>query len=115
LHLAQAEPLLHRADLELTFAHVFEIFRRAEEHVDECADERRDQSEDRRGRDEPRILDPPPRVLVHPEPDRQPEHDEEEDREVADDEPRPRVEEIVDVRERRAGRGEDHRISFPIM
>ena len=38
---AGAEPLLHRLDLELALAHVLEVLRRPEEHVDQRPDERR--------------------------------------------------------------------------
>ena len=41
LQVAAAEPLLHRPDLELALAHVLEVLGRAEEHVDQRADERR--------------------------------------------------------------------------
>ena len=72
LVLAQAEPLLHRLDLELALAHVLEVFRRTKEHVDDHADERRTSrgsSPSRRATDR----DPPPRVLVDPEGDGEPE------------------------------------------
>ena len=39
VEVAAREPLLHRLDLELALAHVLEVLRRAEEHVDERADD----------------------------------------------------------------------------
>ena len=42
VQVAAAEPLLHRADLELALAHVLEVLGRAEEHVDHRAEERDD-------------------------------------------------------------------------
>ena len=43
VEVAAGEPLLHRLDLELPLAHVLEVLRRPEEHVDERADVGRDQ------------------------------------------------------------------------
>ena len=59
---ATAQALLHRLDLELPLAHVLEVLGRPEEHVDQCADEGRDQPEHGRRAHEPWIFDPPPRV-----------------------------------------------------
>ena len=44
-------------DLELALAHVLDVLRRAEEEIDDRADERRHEAEDGRHRHEPRILD----------------------------------------------------------
>src|SRR5206468_959829 len=53
-----AEPLLDRPDLEPALADVLEVLRRAEEHVDEDAEERREEPEPRRRDHEPAVLDP---------------------------------------------------------
>src|SRR6266542_5333898 len=95
VEVAACKTLLHRPDLELALAHVLEVLGRPEEHVDERADERRHEPEQDRRTDEPGILDSPPRVLVHPVADREPEDDDEEDREVAEDRPGARPEEVV--------------------
>src|SRR5262249_7828313 len=100
MQIASRESLLHRLDLELALANIFEVLRRAEEHVHERAEERRDQSEHDGHRDEPRVFDPSPRVLVDPVRDREPEDDEEEQQQVADYEPGARAEEVVDAAER---------------
>ena len=55
LHLVRAEPALDRPDLELALADVLEVLRRAEEHVDQRAEERRDRADERRERDEERL------------------------------------------------------------
>ena len=65
--------LLELADLEIALPDVLQVLGRTEEHVDERAEERRDETEERRHRDQPRILDPAARVLVHPVRDREPE------------------------------------------
>ena len=93
------EPLLHRLDLELPLAHILEIFGRPKEHVDERAEERRNEPEHRCHRHEPWILDPPASVLVDPVRDREPEHPDEEERQVPDHEPGPRREEVVEPAE----------------
>src|SRR2546430_15304322 len=90
------EPLLHRLDLELALAHVLEVLRRPEEHVDQRPDEGRHEPEQRRHRDEPRILDPAPGVLVDPERDREPEDADEEQRQVPDHRPGAGAEEVED-------------------
>ena len=100
---AQTEPLLHRLDLELALAHVLEVFRGAEEHVDERTEERREKPEQRREPHDPAIADPAARVLVDPEGDPEPEDDDEEDPDVADRVPRPGLEEVVDSGESRVG------------
>ena len=97
-----AEPLLDRPDLELALAHVVEVLRRAEEHVDERTEERRHEAEQRRQRDEPRVLDPPASVLVDPEADREPEDDAEGDRPAR---VRDQVRELKKSRSRAASRG----------
>ena len=74
-----AEALLHRLDLELALAHVLEVLGRPEEHVDQRPDERRSTPSRVETHDEQRILDPAPRVLVHPVDGRDPEDDHEED------------------------------------
>src|SRR6185503_7431812 len=93
MHVAARQALLHRLDLELALAHVLEVLGRPEEHVDQRADEGRDQPEHGRYPDEPRIFDPPPRVLEDPERRRQPEDCDEEQRQVADHGPRAVAEE----------------------
>ena len=116
VQVALRQPLLHRPDLELALAHVLDVLRRAEEEVDDRADERRHEPEHRRHRDEPRILDPPARVLVDPVGGREPEDGDEEDRQVARHHPRARVEEVVDSSEQivvGGGGGEDHKSSLP--
>src|SRR5262245_16745858 len=96
VQVAPREPLLHRPDLELALAPVLEVLGRPEEHVHEGAEERRDEAEHDGHPDQPRVLDPPSRVLVDPERGREPEDDDEEDRQVADDDPRAVAEEVED-------------------
>ena len=60
------KPLLHRPNLELALAHVLEVLRRPEEHVDERAEERREQAEQGCHRHEPRVVDPAAGVLERP-------------------------------------------------
>ena len=98
LELAPAEPRLHLLDLELPLAYVVEVLRRAEQHVDEQADERHE-AEQGAIHDEPRILDPPARVLVHPVGEREPEDEQEEEQQALDDAPRRGVEEVLDPTE----------------
>ena len=74
------EPLLHRLDLELALARVLEVLGRAEEHVDDRPEERREEADERREPDEPRIRDPAARVLERPVRGREPEDDDEADR-----------------------------------
>src|SRR5207253_10164942 len=93
LHVPPREALLHRLDLEPALANVFEVLGRPEEHVDQRPDERRYEPEHGRHPDEPWILDPPPRILVHPEGGGEPEHAHEEQREVSDHSPRAVTEE----------------------
>src|SRR5262249_48385980 len=78
------DPLLHRLHLELPLAHVLEVLGGAEEHVDERAEERRDQPANRRGCDPQQNLDPPPGALVRREAQAQPEHEGEEGEAVED-------------------------------
>src|SRR6266480_2792020 len=94
VEVAVREPVLHRPDLELSLPHLFEIFGRPQQEVDERADERRHKPDQGRHRNEPRIFDPPPRILVDPHRHGQPEDRDEEDGEVADDRPRAGAEEI---------------------
>ncbi len=83
-------------------------------------EERREDPERDGDRDQPRVLDPPPCVLVHPVRGREPEGDGEEDRDVADDEPDVRVEEVSDALEevvvRSGGRllGQQHRLGYSL-
>ena len=72
----RGEPRLDRADLELALAPVVDELRRAEQHVDERPDERREQPDERREPDEERLLDAPGRVAERPVAQREPEHDE---------------------------------------
>src|SRR5215207_2476062 len=99
VEVAHREPLLHRLDLELAFAHVLEVLRRPEEHVDDRPEEGRDRAEHRGHADHPRVLDPAPCVLVDPVGRCDPEHEEEEEREVPGDDQEVGV--------------ESHRSSFP--
>ena len=107
VQVALREAILHRLDLELALAHVLEVLRRPEEHVDERAEERHDDADEHGHPDDPRILDPPLRVLVDPVERREPDDDGEEDQQVADDEPRARAEEVC-----RCAR--DHKRILPI-
>ena len=52
LLLTLIEPPLHRLDLELALAHILEVLGRAEEHVDERPEERRDRADHRRDPDQ---------------------------------------------------------------
>src|SRR5207237_9260888 len=61
----------------------------------------------------PRILHAPGRVLVDPVGEGEPEDDDEEQRQVPNDEPCARVEEVVDAADQCALC--DHRSSFPII
>src|SRR4051794_39662641 len=94
MQVALREAVFHRLDLELPLAHVFEVLGRAEEHVDERADERHRDPEQDGHPDEPRVLDPALRVLVDPPDGRGPEDRGEEDQQIADHEPRARAEEV---------------------
>ena len=108
--------LLHGADLQLALADVLDVLGRAEEEIDDRADEGRDEAEDGRHRHEPRILHAPARILVDPVGSREPEDGDEEDGQVADDHPGAGVEEVVDSSEQvvvGCRRGEDHRSSIP--
>ena len=89
------QALLHRLDLELALAHVLDVLGRPEEHVDERPEERRDDARGRRPSRGARVLDPAARVLVDPERRREPEDDDEEDRDVPDEEPDLGVEEVA--------------------
>src|SRR3954469_17282494 len=110
VEVAAGQPLLHRLDLELALPHVLEVLRRAEEHVDEGPDERRDKPEHDGHRDQDRVLDAALRVLVHPVADGEPENDQEENEQVSDDLPGPGGKEVVDPTERAC----DHRRILPI-
>src|SRR5919198_3757603 len=94
VEISPREPFLHRTDLELALAHVLEVLRRTEEHVDERPEVRRNEAEDHGHRHEQWVLDPASRVLVHPVADREPEDDQEEEEQVPHDVPRPRGEEV---------------------
>ena len=111
MQVAAREPLLHRLDLEVALADVLQVLGWAEQHVHERSEERRDETEHHGHRDEPGILDPPPRVLVDPVRDGEPENDEEEQEKVPDHEPRAGAEEVVRAAERAR---EDHRKILPI-
>ena len=103
------EPLLHRLDLELALARVLQILGRSEEHVDDRPEERREQADEGREADEPRVLDPPPRVLERPVRRREPEDDDEPDPEVAEKRPVGIVERELSERH-----GDRHSRSLPI-
>src|SRR5207302_9024543 len=60
---APRQPVLHGLDLQLALAHVLEVLRWPEEHVDERAGIRHE-PERRREADEPGVVDAPVRVLV---------------------------------------------------
>ena len=109
VEVARAEPPLHRLDLELALAHVLEVLRRAEQHVDQRPDERARRPIARHDTDDQLVRDAPAGVLEDPVDRRDPEDEHEEDREVAHDVPRRRVEEVVDAAER----GRDHRRILP--
>src|SRR5919106_2744357 len=85
--LGMAERLLHRLHLELPLANVLDVLGRPEEHVQERPQERHGETESNRHAEEDRILDPPPRVLVHPVRRGEPEDGEEEEDDVPKDEP----------------------------
>jgi hypothetical protein len=91
-------------------AHVLEVLGRAQDRVDHRPDEREDQRGDDGDGDEDRVCDAPPRVLVRPEGERQPEHDDEEPTELEQRVEGARVEEVADAVERVAGGGceKDH-------
>src|SRR3990170_3733844 len=55
---------LHGADLELSLADVLEILGRPKEEVDDRSEKRRHQPEQRRHRDQPRVVDSAAGVLV---------------------------------------------------
>ena len=83
-HALLAEPALHRADLELALAHVVQVLRRAQ---DACRRARRRtgrRAPSRSTRRRARVVDAALGVLVRPEHQRQPEHDEEEQDEQHD-------------------------------
>jgi hypothetical protein len=67
--------------LELSQAHVVEVFRRTDDRVDDRAHER-EQRGDRRARDEHQVVDAPARVGERPEHEREPDDDEHEDEDV---------------------------------
>src|SRR3954453_20248357 len=71
LELTPTEPRLHLLDLELALAHVVEVLRRAQQDVDDDADDR-DETEDHGHPHHPRVLDAPACVLVDPVGDRNP-------------------------------------------
>src|SRR6185503_17019746 len=93
------ERLLHRLDLELALPHLLEVLGRAEEHVEKRAEERREDPERHGHCEKPRILDPAARVLVDPEGRGEPKDDEEEEEDVADDEPDVGVEKVLEASE----------------
>src|SRR5574340_257537 len=62
-----AETLLHRLDLELALVDVLQVLGGPKEEVDDGAEERRDEPEQRRQPDEPRLLDAATCVLERPE------------------------------------------------
>ena len=75
------QPSFGGLHLELALAHVVEILGRADDHVDDRADER----EQRGGggaADQQRVGDPPPGVGVGPVDERQPDHDQEQQNEL---------------------------------
>src|SRR4051812_15717996 len=96
---ARAEPPFHRLDLELALPDILEVLGRAEQHVDQRPDEW-DDADRSHDADDQLVRDAAARVLEHPVDGRDPEHDREEDREVAGDVPRRRVEEVVHAAER---------------
>src|SRR5438067_124487 len=104
------QSVLHRTDLELTLAHVFEVLGRAEQHVDEWTDERNQAEADARP-DEEGVLDAAARIFKDPVGEAEPEQREHEEREPPRDAPRPRAEEVVDAAE---GAGDGHRKILPI-
>ena len=82
MQVALGQPVLEGAVLELAVAALLDRVRRPQEEVDDRADERRHEAEQGRHSDEPGVVDPPPGVLEDPERRRQPEHDDEEPRQV---------------------------------
>src|SRR5581483_4703327 len=110
---ARRQPLLDRADLQVALAHLVEVFGRPEEHVDQRADERQQQRDDRREGHQPLVGDAAPRVLVRPEPDCEPEHDADRDQPGAGERPGAGGEEVGE-RERQGGR-RHYNSSLPIM
>src|SRR5207248_1852301 len=104
------QSVLHRTDLELTLAHVFEVLGRAEQHVDEWTDERNQAEADARPEEEG-VLDAAARIFKDPVGEAEPEQHEHEEREPPRDAPRPRAEEVVDAAE---GAGDGHRKILPI-
>src|SRR6476659_3972236 len=110
IEIAACQPLLHRFDLELSFAHVLEVLRRTEEHVHERADVGNDQPDRDRGRDQHRVLDSALGVLVDPVAHGEPERDQEEEEQIPDHLPGTGGEEVVDAGEGAGG----HRSILPI-
>src|SRR6476619_1298723 len=78
-------------------AHVVEGLGGAEEEIDHRPDVRRHEPEQGRQDYEKRVADPPPRVLVDPEPEGKPEDHGEQEREVPGDYEAGRVDEAVDA------------------
>src|SRR5581483_8979984 len=114
LALSGRQPLLDRADLEIPFPHLVEILGRAEEHVDQRADERQRERDQRRERDQPPVGDAPPRVLVRPERDGEPEDDADRDQARARERPGAGGEEVGERWVRQEG-GRHYNSSLPIM
>ena len=75
------DPSLCGRHLELALAHVGEVLRRAHDQIDDGPDEREQRG---RGgaRDQHRIGDPPARVAVGPVDQRQPDHNQEQQKQV---------------------------------
>ena len=95
---------------QLALAHVLEVLGRPQDRVHEGTDEREDQGRDDCDRDEDRVSDPPLRVLVRPEREREPHDDDEEPGELQEGGERPRREEVSNAVERVVGcrREKDH-------
>ena len=80
LHLREAG--LGGGDLELALVHVVEVLGRADDRVDDGADEREEQRGRRGAGHEHDVVDPPAGVRVGPERERQPERDQDEDEQL---------------------------------
>ena len=102
------ELLFERLDLHTPRAHVVECLGRAEEEVEDRADVRRRESEQRGEEDEDRVADATAGVPVHPQGESEPEDDGEEDRDVPGDDESGGVGEVV---EGRGGRVEGNSIT----
>src|SRR5664280_1811723 len=92
---ALAETRLHLLYLELALVHLVQILGRTEKHVDDRAEERKEQRERRGGADQPRVLDAAASVLVNPVRDREPEDGQEEEGQILDHVTQVRVEEAT--------------------